>query len=299
MVDDLGPARPQAGFSDASVVWHAPAEGGIPRYMLVFGERVPGLVGPVRSARHYFIAWAAETRAVYVHVGGSPQALATLRRDGRGELVYDADAFRWEGTFLWRDHSRPAPHNVYTDGEHLRRLAARIGATDGPLEPAWRFGPDLPLELRPEGGRIELAYPANRIRYRYDRATNRYVRSVTGESPQRDAASGEVVAPANVVVLVVRFGPLHDGHPEKKRLEADVVGDGVAYVATNGRTIVGRWRKESLTGPTRLLDAAGEPVRLTVGQTFVQVVPVGTRVTVADGAPVEREPGPWLAHVAE
>jgi hypothetical protein len=38
-------------------VWQAPAEGGIPRYMLVFQEKVAGNVGPVRSARYYFIAY--------------------------------------------------------------------------------------------------------------------------------------------------------------------------------------------------------------------------------------------------
>ncbi len=99
MIDDQFDARPQSGFSAASVVWQAPAEGGIPRYMLVFQETIPGDVGPVRSARYYYIAWAAELRALYAHSGGSPQALATLRAQGRGQLVYNADEFRWGGSF--------------------------------------------------------------------------------------------------------------------------------------------------------------------------------------------------------
>src|SRR3989442_533073 len=87
MIDDLSAARPQSGFSDASVVWQAPAEGGIPRYMLVLQERTPKSVGPVRSARYYYIAWAAEWRAVYCHAGGAPQARQTLGDQGRGQLV--------------------------------------------------------------------------------------------------------------------------------------------------------------------------------------------------------------------
>ena len=83
MIDDLGPARPQSGFSAASVVWQAPAEGGIPRYMLIFQENIPTDVGPVRSSRYYYIAWAAEWRAVYAHAGGSPQALADAPREGQ------------------------------------------------------------------------------------------------------------------------------------------------------------------------------------------------------------------------
>src|SRR5207342_3908734 len=60
MIDDLRAARPQSGLNSASVVWQAPAEGGIPRYMAIFQEKLPKLVGPVRSSRLYYIAWAAE-----------------------------------------------------------------------------------------------------------------------------------------------------------------------------------------------------------------------------------------------
>ena len=66
MIDDHPDARPQSGFNAASVVWHAPAEGGIPRYMLLFQDKVPATVGPVRSARQYYIAWAAEIGRAHV-----------------------------------------------------------------------------------------------------------------------------------------------------------------------------------------------------------------------------------------
>jgi hypothetical protein len=283
MVDDLGPARPQSGFSAASVVWHAPAEGGIPRYMLVFQENVPGLVGPVRSSRSYYIAWAAEWRGVYAHAGGSPQALRTLREKGNGQLVYNADEFRWAGSF-WRVKDRYAPHNLYTDGEHLRKLAASLKATDGPMTPAWTFGPDIAPQYRPRGGIIVVAYSANQITYKYEWQTNTYLRSVTGEKKQVDASTGKRVNPKNVIVMLMRFGPLNDGS-NKHRLEADVVGSGTAWISTNGTTIKGTWRKKSLTEPTLFFDADGQPVRLTAGQTFVQVMQAGSKITFTPGAP--------------
>jgi hypothetical protein len=295
MVDDLGPARPQSGFSEASVVWHAPAEGGIPRYLMVFGAGSPTAIGPVRSARYYYIAWAAEWRALYVHAGGSPQALQTLRTKGRGQLVYDADEFRYGRAYLWRVRTRSSPHNLYTDGEHLQRLARVVGATEPPAGPVWQFAADAPLSARPTGGRIEVAYPANKVRYDYDRRTNTYLRSVSRERAQVDAATGKRVAPKNVVILRMRFGPLKDGSPAKHRLEADVVGTGKAWIATNGRTIAGTWRKDSLTEPTLLFDAGGKPVTLTVGQTFVQVVPLSWDVSIRDGKvvpPVTAVAGP-------
>jgi len=288
MVDDQVDARPQSGFNQASVVWQAPAEGGIPRYMLVFGEGNPPAVGPVRSSRFYFITWAAEWRALYVHVGGSPQAMAALAASGAGQLVYNADEFRWGGTFLWRIQQRLAPHNVYTDGKHLRALAARVGATAPPAGPAWRFGPGAPLADRPAGARLEITYPANQIAYRYDRASNTYPRFVGGE-PQIDAADGRQVAPDNVVVMTVVFGPLNDGHPNKRRLEAQNVGRGPAWIASNGVTIRGTWRKTSVDAPTRFYAGDGSEIVLTVGQTFIQVVPPGTPVRVVAGSRVGRE----------
>jgi hypothetical protein len=282
MIDDLLPARPQSGFSAASVVWQAPAEGGIPRYMLVFQENIPTDVGPVRSSRLYYIAWAAELRAVYAHAGGSPQALATLRAKGSGQYVYNADEFRWGGSF--RRTTRPAPHNLYTTGKQLRGLVKATGARDGPLDWPWTFGPDVPLNRRPVGGRIQVAYLANAIRFDYDRLSNTYLRSVTGEKKQIDASTNLRVAPTNVVVMLMHFGPLNDGS-NHGRLEAQVTGSGPAWISTNGVTIKGTWSKRSMTAPTRFLDAHGAPVQLTVGQTFVQVLPYGSPMTFVAGKP--------------
>ena len=294
MIGDNVDARPQSGLSEASIVWQAPAEGGIPRYMAVFQETMPTSVGPIRSARQYFIEWAAQWRAVYVHVGGSPQALTTLRTKGRGQLVFNADEFRWGGTYIWRIKERRAPNNTYTDGPNLRKLTRALDASDGAIEPAWAFGPDTLLERRPIGGTIQFAYGTSRISYAYDNRSNSYVRSVPRASPQVDPATDEVIAPKNVVVMLVSFGPLNDGHPEKKRLEANVVGSGVAWIATNGHTLKGTWRKKSVTDPIRFLDAAGKPVTLTVGQTFINVMPKGTKITIKDGTveiPIMPVPG--------
>lgn len=300
MIDDHYDARPQSGFNAASVVWQAPAEGGIPRYMLIFQDQIPTDVGPVRSARQYYVEWAAEWNSMYVHAGGSPQAIATLNAKGHGEWVYNADSFRWgtessscgsdNACYLWRSTENFAPHNVYTDGKHLRRLEKRLGAADGAITPAWRFGADKALELRPDGGRIQINYPYETIVYRYDRASNTYLRFTchyTCESselkkPQTDRADGEAVAPKNVVILRMAFGPLNDGS-HKDRLEAHNIGQGEAYISTGGVTVKGEWRKKSATGPTRLYGPDGRQITLTAGQTFVQVISTAYSYRIKDG----------------
>ena len=154
MIDDLGAARPQSGFSAASVVWQAPAEGGIPRYMMIFQENIPTDVGPVRSSRYYYIAWAAEWRAVYAHAGGSPQALQTLRQKGNGQLVYNADEFRWGEVVLAGQGSPPARTTCTRTASTSARWPRAVKAKDGPMEPAWRFAPDLRRDV-PAAGRAD------------------------------------------------------------------------------------------------------------------------------------------------
>jgi Protein of unknown function (DUF3048) N-terminal domain/Protein of unknown function (DUF3048) C-terminal domain len=282
MIDDHEDARPQSGFNSAAVVFQAPAEGGIPRYMLIFQGTVPKSVGPIRSARQYFIEWAAGWNAMYVHHGGSPQALATLKLDGHGQLVWNADGFRWSPTYLWRNHDRPAPHNVYTDGAHLEALAKRLGVPNDALDTDWTFQTDA-KPARPTGNRITVVYPYESITFKYDPSRDAYLRYLNGsKKAQRDAADGQVVAPTNVVLMRMHFGPLSatDTH---HRLEAADVGHGDAWISTAGRSIHGTWRKASKTAPLLFFDAAGNAVTLQPGQTFVEVIPLNYRYSIHNG----------------
>lgn len=286
MIDDQAAARPQSGLSQASVVWQAPAEGGIPRYMALFHEGNAPAIGPVRSSRIYYIAWAAEWNAVYVHAGGSPQAIELLQSDaGRGSVVWNGDALRSSANaYLWRIHTRLAPHNVYTDSKHLRSLARKLGAPgyDTVPTPFWTFAADAPLEDRPVGTKLLVPYPANEIRYTYQRSSNTWLRSVTNETKEIDAGTDERIAPKNVVVMFVPFIPTGD---HKHRLDGQVTGTGKAWFAVNGKVFKGTWKKKDFSAHTLFYDASGQPVVFAVGQTFIQVVPTGTTITITNGKP--------------
>lgn len=305
MIDDHVLARPQSGFNSAAIVWQAPAEGGIPRYMMIFQDQVPAAVGPIRSSRQYFIEWASEWQAMYVHAGGSPQALATLAQYGHGKLVWNADALRWEGRYMWRIHTptRFAPHNLYSDGTHLATLEGVLRVKPKPPTPVWTFAPDVSPESRPNGGTIVVTYPTEGISYGYDRASNTYRRFIRPRGGayklQVDAVGGAVVAPKNVVILRMHFGPLNDGHPNEQRLEAADVGHGDAWISTNGHTIHGTWRKGSISAPTLLFGPDGTPVTLTAGQTFVQVLPFGYPIQIHDGSVAVAVPLPAVGRFVQ
>jgi hypothetical protein len=286
MIDDLWAARPQSGLSAASVVWQAPAEGGIPRYVALFSEGSPPAVGPIRSSRLYFISWAAEWNAVYMHVGGSPQAMALLKSSqGAGKVVWNADEFRVGPTYMWRIKTRQAPHNVYSSSKYMQLLVKAVHApTSMNYTPHWTFAPDPSMDQLPTSGSIRVPYLANVIQYTYDPKTNTYKRTVSVEGKQFDVGPKTKVriAPKNVVVIYMSFAPLNDGS-QKHRLEAQFIGSGKALVFNNGKVTKATWSKKSMTAPTLLTGADGKPVTFTVGQTFVQVVPLGTAVSYKIG----------------
>jgi hypothetical protein len=289
MVDDQVDARPQSGLADADIIYQAPAEGGIPRYMLLFGTADPPSVGPVRSARRYFVGWAAEWRAMYVHAGGAPNALRALYKLN-GDLLWNADAFRWGGAkgYLWRISERFSPHNVYTSGERLQALATRLGAVAPLAKAEWTFKEPIDLADRPGRGSIVVPYSGDRITYTYDRASDRYLRGTSSETTQHDAATGEVIAPYDVVVLFMSTAalannPLDGNNLAHHRLDIRYTGTGRALVFRDGTLITARWSKKDDASPTRLLYASGPlkgtPVPLVRGQIAIQIVPISTAVT--------------------
>ena len=292
MIDDSPPARQQAGLSFASIVWQAPAEGGIPRYMAIFQSGTPPRIGPVRSARLYFVRWAAEWKSVYLHAGGPPPLRTFLA--GRQTLVLDVN-----GRATSRLHFRSAPHNLYTEGPRLRRFAERnkhITADSLAYDPTapGRLQPfaDSALEADrgPDGGTIAVTYTSEKVIYLYDRVSNTWLRSVDGRE-QHDAldtanpgngtiGAGPRIAPTTVVVMVVpiRRSEAIEG-PALGRLEADSLGSNTAWVFADGRVTKGTWRKRTPDDRTRFLDAAGHEIVFPRGQVFIQAVPASSAAT--------------------
>jgi hypothetical protein len=280
MLDDSVAARPQAGFNAASVVYQAPADGGEDRYMLVFQEADARTVGPIRSGRPYFVRWAAEFRAAFGHYGGDAKTLQLVIPALDDNLIYDVDALRNAASAFHRIRTRSAPHNAYTSTAVFRRVARRVGAPATMVAglPMWTFADDLPLAERAAHGSITVPYGRGVVGYAYDRASNRYLRSVSGK-PQIDAGDSRRVTARNVVVLFMRLSYDPESEPGHRRPILDQIGTGKAIVFRNGQAIKATWRKDDAGGLTRFLDAAGHDITLVRGRIFIQVVATGTKVT--------------------
>ncbi len=286
-IDNAPKARPQSGLMDADLLYELPAEGGISRYVAVFYHGSSDKIGPVRSARPYLVDIAKEWSAVYVHVGGSNDALSYL---STGSTPY-INEFSF-GSYFWRDNARKAPHNLYTSSEKLWQAIEKEGWAGREKITAWPFLADGDTQLAvmqakadaegntaamPLTDAIKIDYAAAKNTYRYDAATGLYLREIGGQ-PQLDAESGQQLAVANVLVQFVSSKFLDDAG----RLSIDMVGEGEAWLFSGGAVQKGYWSRDSVNSRTVFYDDDGHEWKLASGKTWIQVVDQTVNISYTD-----------------
>ncbi len=258
--------RPQSGLKQAGIIYEAIAEGGITRFLALYQEATPQLIGPVRSVRMYYVDWAAPYNASIAHVGGSAAALAEVR----GGNYRDIDQF-FNDDYYWRATDKAAPHNVFTSFEKLDALNAAKGYTTSTFTPWPRH--DGKPSAAPNATSIDMVIssPGYNPHYDYDKASNTYLRSIGGEeSSDREEgrlAPSVVVAPKVDMSLV-----MEDGYRES----ITTTGEGVADIFQNGIVTEATWRKSGRSAPLQFFDASGKEIALNRGQTWISAIPNGS-----------------------
>ena len=273
MVDDQKAARPQSGFSTASIVYMAPADGDIDRYMMVFQEGAGTDIGPIRSARPYYVLWADEYKAIYGHYGGDTKSLRTVI-PANMRNIYNMDAIHTTGCPYHRITTRPAPHNAYTNVAIMIACAAKrhLPSTYQNMPTRPFKDPEAP-ELRPTAQSISITYPTITVGYQYSPSTDSYLR-LLGGVPQVDPANKQKVFASSIVVLYQPFTSDLSGEGGKHAYRPDVhnLGSGKAIVFQEGKQIAATWKKKANTSLTRLYDASGNEISLVRGEIFIQVI---------------------------
>ncbi len=276
MVDNMVDALPQSGLDQAPLVIEAPVEAGIPR-LLAFFSSEPSVqkIGPIRSARPYFIDWDDELDALYAHVGGSDEALADLSAGG----TFDFNQF-WNGSSFWRSTDRQAPHNVYTSTQLLSaawdRLAAQ-GKAPAPSYGIWMFkDPAVLPPDHPASPSIDFSMPDYRVSWLYDAKTDQY-RRWQGGLPDT-MQDGSAIAADNVAVVATKIETVDQiGHRH-----ITTIGSGDALVFQDGGVIKATWKKPSARERLRFFDGNGTEVQMNSGKTWIEVVP-GLDAVTYDG----------------
>ncbi|OGH85001.1 MAG: hypothetical protein A2493_02740 [Candidatus Magasanikbacteria bacterium RIFOXYC12_FULL_33_11] len=272
MIENHVDARPQSGLAKASVVYEAPVEANYSRFMAIFPKDVDiSKVGPVRSARPYYLDWLREygKDILYMHVGGSPDALSIISKDIR---IFDFNEFS-KGPYFWRSTDRYAPHNVYTSSENWQKAWNKFGTKENTDFKSWNFrnidncvdtGEECITEIS-----IDFLPPSYSTTWKYNTSTRKYARyQIEGRHLDQNGTAIE----ADTIIIQKVHSEVLDN---VGRLKIDTIGSGEAIIFQNGHKEEGEWRKDSVTGRTEWFNfdgPDGQPMELKPGKIWVEVV---------------------------
>jgi len=287
MIDNHEDAWPQANLNKAYIVYEIIVEGGETRLLAVFKGQDLDKIGPIRSSRHYFLDYALENDAIYVHYGWSPQAesdIKTYKVNNINGLVQSEKDF-------WRAKDKYAPHNAVTKTENILKIAqANNYRTTSNGDSVLNYVTD---EVNLENGEsaIKVTIPFSTLQtvaYEYDDVNKVYKRYARKEL-QTDWVTGEAVTAKNIIITFAENYTLSDSE-NKGRQGLKNIGTKDGYYITNGNAIKITCEKSSRTEKTIYKDLEGNIIDVNDGNTFIEICPLDAKVTI-EGLP-ETSPSP-------
>lgn len=277
MIDNHSGAWPQAGLNKAYLVYEIIVEGGETRLMALFKGTDVEQIGPVRSSRHYFLDYALENDAIYVHFGWSPQAesdISTYKVNNINGIVESSSSF-------WRIKQKASPHNVLTSTEKILAIAERKKyETTSTKESVLNYTTDnVTLEDGIDANQIIIPHSKlQKVEYKYNSETQRYTRYARNEL-QTEFESGEDVTTKNIIITFCDNYTLTDSE-NKGRQGLYNIGTFKGYYITNGKAIEITCTKNSRTEQTVYKNLNGEEIEVNDGNTFINICPTDASVII-------------------
>jgi len=279
MINNISVARPlQSGLQDAYIIYEIIVEGGITRYLALFMDQNTERIGSVRSARHYYLDYALENDAIYVHHGQSDQAQADFNNGLVDHIVVDNSKTGWRDTTL----NVSSEHTLFTSIEKLNNGLGNKRTTRN-KDLLLNYSVDeidvSTLDGAIKATDISLKYSnATTSSYKYDEENNYYLRSVNNKA-HTDYVTKEQYHFKNIIVYQVRNYDLNDGSG-KGRQELENIGSGQGYYISDGYAVPINWSKSSRSEQTKYTLLNGEELQVNDGNTFIQIVPTSGKVTI-------------------
>ncbi len=284
MIDNNVNALPHAGIKDAYAVYEIIVEGGESRLMILLKGKDLPKVGPIRSARHYFLDYALEHDAIYVHYGWSPQAESDIKTLG----VNNINGITQSSKEFWRVKDKKAPHNAVTSTANILQIAEnKKYRTTSDKKSVFNYTVDeVNLEDGQKADTITIPYStSNSVKWEYDSEAKNYVRYTRGRK-EVEWDTGEDARFKNIIIEFIANSRLNDGE-NKDRQTMTTIGAKDGYYITNGRAIKIQCTKTTRSGQTLYTDLEGNEIKVNDGSTFVQIVPVNANVKIEGNEVVE------------
>lgn len=269
MIENHPDARPQSGLSDASIVYEAITEGGITRFMAIFGPKDVKEVGPIRSARLFFMDWLKEYDAFYAHAGGNEDALASIG-------TYAIKNLDNSSKYFYRDskgRSVATEHTLYSSTDKLYQYAqSKSFDINASNFEALKFKTDGPAATDAGKG-VEINFSGSAtytVKWTYDQANNKYLRYMAG-SEHKDRNNDTQITAKNIVIQSIDRTLQPHGSYGSENWVFDTVGDGKAKILRDGQVIEATWKKTSLTSRTKFYDSSGAEIEFNPGNTWYEI----------------------------
>ena len=277
MIDNHTGAWPQAGLNQAYLVYEIIVEGGETRLMALFKGVNIDRIGPVRSARHYFIDYAMENDAIYTHFGWSPQA----QRDISKFSINNINGITESESTFWRAKGKVSPHNVLTSTEALLKVAnAKKYKTKSNTESVLNYvTDDVKLEEGQSATSVTIPHSTlQKVKYEYDEQNQVYKRYARNKA-QTDWDTGNNITTKNIIITLCDNYTLDDGE-NKGRQELKNIGTFNGYYITNGKAIKIKCIKEARNLQTRYEDLQGNEIKVNDGNTWINICPTDANVEI-------------------
>lgn len=271
MFNNIKLASPQSGTSEASILYEALVEGGITRMMGIFEELNDARIGSVRSARHYFVSFADEYDAIYVHYGETTYAtkkISALGIDNLSGLTGIGE------TVFYRDKSIKAPHNAFASREGILKGTEIKGYdTEYPKDYEGHFSfydEDTNLQSEQKAEKVTLKFSNYASPYfTYDSKEKLYGRYQFG-TEHIDYNTGKQLTFKNILVQFVKEWNIDKNGYQTMDIEN---AQGKGYYITNGRKTDITWKKNESSKKMRYYDAEGKELTINPGKTYIAVFP--------------------------
>jgi hypothetical protein len=301
MIENHQDARPQSGISLADVTYEAVAEGGITRTLNIYYCQDAGIIGPIRSARTYFLDFVSEygDYPLYTHVGGA-------NTDGPANALGQIEDYGWAGyndlnqfsigyPSFWRDENRlghdvATEHTMYSTTEKLWAVAAKRGLTNVDKNAqSWdtsfvkySFKDDSLLSERADSQTVHIEFWNNEAYYvdwKYEKQNNTYLRN-NGGVAHIDRNTKKQLDAKNVVVLFMTQSHADDGYEDNAHLLYRTKGQGKALIFLDGKQIKGTWKKAGRTERAIIYDGSGNEIKFNRGKLWFEILPTDSVVNV-------------------
>lgn len=279
MIDNQGDrVIPQGGIGQAQIVYEILVEYYITRYMAVFWDTLPDMVGPVRSSRHYFLDYVLEHDALYTHAGGSTYAYRDIPKLKIPNIDYQV-----HGSAFW-DLTKDSSNwqDSYTSREKLEKFISEKKYR-AESENIFHFTYNNDFVVPVDGAVAQDVFikfaskDSSTCGFVYDEEGKYYLRSRMGK-PQIDRNTEEQIKTTNIIVVKIS-SPLIEGDAYGRRNLINI-GSGEGLYITGGKTIPIKWSKTARGEQTQYITEDGKPLVLNRGQTWIEIVPNLDYVTI-------------------